>query len=65
MTVRRKYPALQLRKSNYKIVEREACEHIRIAGVLQIDRSIFKKSKAEKLLLKVAKAQAKEDDLHN
>lgn len=61
--MRKKYPLSNLRGSNsYEFAEmREPGERIRTIGIVQIDRSIFQKSKKEKELLKLAKLQAKDE----
>ena len=45
--------------AEYEIPDREPRDRIRTVGVVQIDRKIFKKSPAEKLRLKLARAKAK------
>jgi hypothetical protein len=58
------FPALKLRGESYKIAEsREPGERIRTIGIVQIDRTVFKKSKQEKEILKLAKLQSKIDEM--
>jgi len=59
------FPRLRLRGGNFETEAREERERIRLNELVNIDRSVFKKSKTEKLLLKVAKAQLKEDELRS
>jgi len=55
-----------LRNSKCEIIDQDFRERRIIMGDLNIDWKVFKKSKAEKLQLKVAKAQAKLDEMrHN
>jgi len=55
-----------LRNFGPEIVDQDFRERRIIMGDLNIDWKVFKKSKAEKLQLKVAKAQAKLDEMrHN
>ena len=54
-----KYPLLQLKSDNYEIDEPEPRERRIIEGKINIDRSVFKKSKKERELLKLAKMGAK------
>jgi len=54
-----KYPLLQLKSDNYEIDEPEPRERRIIEGKINIDRSVFKKSKKERELLKLAKMEAK------
>jgi hypothetical protein len=68
--MRNKYHLLNLRDDNYIITEyQEPPKRIRKIGIVQIDRSVFKKSKVEKELLKDLKAQNKmielRKNLHN
>ncbi len=58
------FPTLNLRHSDYEVESREPGERIRSVGVVKIDRSVFKKSKKEKELLKLAKLQYKVDLLN-
>lgn len=59
---RHKYPAIKLKKNNYEVTERVPGERIRTIGVIHIDRSVFKKSKKERELLKIAKSEARIED---
>ena len=64
MANRQKYPALQLRGSSYEIAEaRVPGDPIIEIGFVDIDRSVFKKSKHEKEILKLAKLQCKIDEM--
>lgn len=52
------YRKFKLRNNDdFELPGREPGERIRTLGVVQIDRSVFKKTPAEKLKLKRAKAQ--------
>jgi len=61
-----KYRVFGLRNDDYSIPsysEREPGDPIRKIGFVSIDRSVFKHSKKEKEILKLAKLQAKLEDL--
>jgi hypothetical protein len=57
------FPKLKLNHNDYEIPDRLPGERIREIGFVDIDRSVFKKTKAEKLQLKFAKSQAKIDEM--
>lgn len=59
-----KYRDYSLRGEEYELPgERILGERIREIGVIDIDRNVFKKTKHEKEILKLAKWQAKLDEL--
>lgn len=62
--VKKYFQRLRLRGNSYEVAEmRELGERVRQIGIMKIDRSVFKKSSSEKLLLKAVKAQAKLEEL--
>ena len=63
---RQKYPALQLRSDHsYHVAEnrRESGDPLRQVVYIDTDYKCFKKSKKEKLILKLAKLEAKREDM--
>jgi hypothetical protein len=63
MSNRNRYPALQLRGKDYKTAEnrREPGDPLRQIVFVDTDYSCFKKSAEERLRLKLAKAQEKQE----
>jgi hypothetical protein len=59
--VTQKYKKIVLHNEGYITTQREPGDPVRIIGLVRINRSVWSKTPEEKMILKIAKAQAKLD----